>query len=472
MSSVDRRERLLVRLVVEQPAGPSNGYRVDTRSGAITLADVEAELPAAPIEHGILARTLGANGKPLTAIMPVRVPTFRGCIVPARPLAVLTTPAGMSVIVVVPDADPILAAATTLIDLDRRTIDALRAIGMPVGGAEEAQQLVRDALEAERRSAAAVMQEGRALVAWKVSDERPPDTRGGEAQSHTFAEQAVPRLPARFQEYIARALLPEERILLFVTRPAMRLRRGFVLGRRLLLEGLLIVTDRQVMVMTDSTSADSTFVHWGYIARTSAVERLAGVRVREDSEISLTVEFAAAYGREAITVVFPRHLRDAVVDAAELLRGFVPADGGQALRRLYPRVLPRALPDMAAVFDRAVPPPAWAHDLIADESILAWAEAPADRRPPPRIVVGERSVAITGAAYIPTQGERMPITAITSLEMTLSLLASRFELAVAEGEGVRRIVLRFDYPAAPPFLTAFTAARHLMGLPLSETYDG
>jgi hypothetical protein len=42
--------RLTVRVMVQPPAGPSNRYTPDPRSGGVALAGVEPELPASPFE--------------------------------------------------------------------------------------------------------------------------------------------------------------------------------------------------------------------------------------------------------------------------------------------------------------------------------------------------------------------------------------------------------------------------------------
>jgi hypothetical protein len=173
--------------------------------------------------------------------------------------------------------------------------------GAAVRDAAAAEAAVRAAVEAGHRLRAGQEQDARTVIAWKVSDERaPPGTMrsGGLAgRPSSVAEQAVPRLPVRFQTAIARALLPEERIIVFVRRPARRVLRAFGLRRRSLHEGILVVTDRQVLFMQDSLPPSSTLGHWGYIARVSAIERLAAVTVaRAEGLVTLSLTLAAARG--------------------------------------------------------------------------------------------------------------------------------------------------------------------------------
>jgi inorganic pyrophosphatase len=455
-------DRLQARLIVEQPAGPHNRYRIDPRAGTVVLEAVEANAPVRPFERGRLADTRGPDGRPLRAVMPVRVPTFPGCMVPVYPIAALQ-PVGQlaPLVVVVPVADPTLAPLRALAELNenlRQAILAEAPTAEVVEGAA-AETLVRGGIEAELRARAAAQRP--AIPAWKASDVRPRYAGGRELEPHTYAEQAVPLLPARFQEYIARALLPEERILMFIHRPVTET-GGFRLRRTKLREGIFVLTDRQVMLMTDTVEPDSTMVHWGFIARVSAVERVTAVQARVQGTLAhLVVTLAARRGAETVSFAFPAAFMPAVEEAAALIAGFIPAADTRALRRCYPRELPVELPSLATV-QAQMQAPTWARDYLPDERPLAWARTEGDRERA-AVVVGERRVVLDGADKAGPL--RIALDDITSVQMTLALVASGLEVAVAEGEAIRRPALRFPYPAAGPFLTAFTALRHLLGLP-------
>lgn len=455
-------DRVQARLIVEQPAGPFNRYRLDQRTGAMVLEGVEADAPVRPFERGRLADTRGPDGRPLRAVMPVRVPTFPGCAVPVYPIAALQ-PVGQlaPLVVVVPAVDPALGPLRTLAELGeelRRALLGEAPTAEVVEGAA-AEALVRNAVEAELRARATAQRP--AIPAWKASDVRPRYVGGRELEPYTYAEQAVPLLPARFQEYIARALLPEERILMFIHRPVTET-GGFRLRRTKLREGIFVLTDRQVMLMTDTVEPDSTMVHWGFIARVSAVERVAAVQARVQGSLAqLTVTLAARRGAETVSFAFPAAFMPAVEEAAALMADFIPATETRALRRCYPRELPVELPSLATV-QAQMQAPAWAREYLPDERPLAWARTEGDRERAV-IVVGERQVVLEG---VDKAGPlRLALDDITSVQMTLALVASGLEVAVAEGEAIRRPALRFAYPSAGPFLTAFTAIRHLLGLP-------
>jgi hypothetical protein len=175
----------------------------------------------------------------------------------------------------------------------------------------------------------------------------------------------------------------------------------------------------------------------------------------------LTVTLAARRGAETVSFPFPAAFMPAVEEAAALISAFIPAADTRALRRCYPRALPVDLPNLATAPAREQAP-AWARDFLPNERPLAWARTEGERGRV-AVVVGERQVVLDGADKAGPL--HIALDEITSVQMTLALVACGLEIAVAEGEAIRRPALRFAYPAAGPFLTAFTAIRHLLGLP-------
>jgi len=446
--------------IVRQPGGPANRYRVNARDGAIVLDGVDADLPRLPVEYGEIASTRDEGGRPLRVAIAVRLPTCAGCTIPVHLVGLARDANGAPLVIAVPAVDPVLAPIASIAALPT---EAQSALGMVTGTADEAIALVRAAQEAYHRARREEERSSRRILAWKASEAAPPIVAGKEVERHTFAENAVRYLPARFQEYIERALLPEERILHFIHRPAMTI--GGRLRKTRLREGIAVITDRQVLLMTDSVDADATFVHWGYIGRSTAVERLTAVAVREESH-SATLSFTATAlrGSEVISFVFPPEASTDLREAAALLARFAAAVPSQAVRRLYPRALPRDLPGLAVWVGGT--PPAWTAELLAGDHPIAWAEAPSSHGGHVRAVVGEYTVALaeTGRG---TGIQRVPLDEVTSLELKLSLTGCRLTLFGAGGE--QSATIRFDYGAASPFLTVFTAARHLLGLPPAAT---
>lgn len=456
--------RSRVRLVVRRAAAPANWYEGEPALAGVALAGVDTSLPPALLECGEIERTADGGGGPLRAVVLVRAPTFPGCRIVGYPIGLLHLGEtdGPPAVVVVPAVDQDLVHAHEIADLPDEARRALAGLGQPGGDVAAATAALREATERYLRdeAAAKTMQ----LLTWKAGDVKPPKTDRGEAEPHTFAEYAVTYLPARFQEYIARALLPDERILQFVQRPQTTL--GGTFRRRTLREGLAVVTDRQVLLMQDSTSADTTFVHWGYIARCCAVEQVVAAEVQADERFAtLRVTAMGAFGCEAMEFAAPAEALEALLDMAALLEAFNPPAETRTLRRRYPRLLPQELPALAQGLAPGGPP-SWAQELLAGEELLAWARAPErPSGPPPTVVVGAGSAVVMGGRKAPTVPMVISVPALTTLEMTLSLMGSGLELTSGSPRGVERYQLRFDYPAAPAFLTAWTALRHLMGNP-------
>src|SRR5437879_5525978 len=105
-TTVDQRSRekipgrLTVRVVIDAPAGPANRYRLDPRSGQIELAGVDAVRPRALAERGRIPGTLDDSGESLQAVIPVRLPTFPGCVVPAHPIGITRPLDGKAAVIV------------------------------------------------------------------------------------------------------------------------------------------------------------------------------------------------------------------------------------------------------------------------------------------------------------------------------------------------------------------------------------
>ncbi|MGH3281949.1 MAG: inorganic diphosphatase [Trebonia sp.] len=77
-----------VEVTIETPQGSRNKYRIDPKSGRIRLDRMLFTSTVYPLDYGKIPDTLAEDGDPLDALVWLDEPTFPGCLVTARPVAV------------------------------------------------------------------------------------------------------------------------------------------------------------------------------------------------------------------------------------------------------------------------------------------------------------------------------------------------------------------------------------------------
>ena len=77
-----------VEAVVEVPMGSRNKYEMDQKSGRIRLDRMLFTSTRYPLDYGFIDRTLAEDGEPLDALVWLEEPSFPGCLVTVRPIAV------------------------------------------------------------------------------------------------------------------------------------------------------------------------------------------------------------------------------------------------------------------------------------------------------------------------------------------------------------------------------------------------
>ncbi|HSZ43463.1 MAG TPA: inorganic diphosphatase [Trebonia sp.] len=75
-------------IIVEIPQGSRNKYEMDHASGRIRLDRMLFTSTRYPLDYGFIPDTLAEDGDPLDALVMLEEPTFPGCYVHARPVAV------------------------------------------------------------------------------------------------------------------------------------------------------------------------------------------------------------------------------------------------------------------------------------------------------------------------------------------------------------------------------------------------
>lgn len=74
-------------VIVEIPKGQRNKYEVDHETGRIRLDRTLFTTMTYPTDYGFIEDTLAEDGDPLDALVALAEPTFPGCLVRCRPIA-------------------------------------------------------------------------------------------------------------------------------------------------------------------------------------------------------------------------------------------------------------------------------------------------------------------------------------------------------------------------------------------------
>ena len=96
-------------VLVEIPKGSRNKYEVDHESGKLRLDRTLFTSMAYPADYGYIEDTLGQDGDPLDALVLLPYPTFPGCLVKCRPVAMyrmVDEKGGDDKVLCVPASDP------------------------------------------------------------------------------------------------------------------------------------------------------------------------------------------------------------------------------------------------------------------------------------------------------------------------------------------------------------------------------
>ena len=427
--------------VVLRPKGTYNNYVFDERhrmvrlKGVVRLADSVAEV-------GELRGAWGADDNPFQALIFTALPTLPGCIVRGHVEGAL-------------EGRTVEGARHALVLSTVRHRDALSRQTLASQVLETAVALLgwRPSTQVrwlEKDAALALLWEGRERsladrarqraprhgAAWKAQPGERPRDGSVYTEPHTWAERMVASLPSRFQRYVQDELLDEERILFFVERPPFRPpgARWGLLRRQRLSEGLLIITDRQVLFMEDALPPDITMVDWGYIARTTAVERIQGAELRaEPDRAVLHVRVQAESGSEHLSVPFPPECKDPLAEVELLLRSFASPEGN-AVRRLYAEG--DGAKDMEVV--------------EASSRVGNWVRVEGSEV----VVHGPRGEARLNAACIST------------VEFTNSLVGCRLRFFSPQERQLTVSSVPFEYPEADLFLAVYRRVRWLLARPL------
>jgi inorganic pyrophosphatase len=79
----------VVKVLVEIPKGSRNKYEYNRETGELELDRRVFAAVTYPTEYGFVQQTLAEDGDELDAMVVVTEPTFPGCVVPIKPIALL-----------------------------------------------------------------------------------------------------------------------------------------------------------------------------------------------------------------------------------------------------------------------------------------------------------------------------------------------------------------------------------------------
>jgi inorganic pyrophosphatase len=113
-------DRLTFDVTVEIPKGQKNKYEVDHATGRIRLDRTLFTSTAYPADYGFIEGTLGQDGDPLDALVLLPEPTFPGCLIQCRAVAMFRMKdeaGGDDKVLCVPAGDPRGDAVKDISDL-------------------------------------------------------------------------------------------------------------------------------------------------------------------------------------------------------------------------------------------------------------------------------------------------------------------------------------------------------------------
>ncbi|HEX2915825.1 MAG TPA: inorganic diphosphatase [Chloroflexia bacterium] len=308
----------VITVTIRHPSGSYNRYEWDERRGLLYLAERVWLEKHNSFEVGTIPGTLTWRGVELPALLPVDLPDFPDVVVKARPIGLLNEVINPDIgerrpqvmnrqfIVAVPLADPLYGGASKVSDLSpswQMEVEASLTTNSHDEGAltsrehksnegssrgqlyewrwesgEAAYKVIAHSRQAFRSAHSNLSRPD-----WKLADEELDNFLQGdllkedETARHSEAENEFFRLPYRFQEHVARCLLPEERIVSWLLRPGFK--EGFLWRKVEHQDALLIQTDRQLLWLSDTLPPGSTLVDWGYRVEAFSLHRLVEVGI-------------------------------------------------------------------------------------------------------------------------------------------------------------------------------------------------
>ena len=106
----------LINAVIETPKGSRNKFAFDKATGLFLLKKILPAGTAFPLDFGFIPHTLCQDGDPLDVLIIMEEPTYPGCLVPCRPIGIITGKQSKSKNSKAEENDRVIAVADASID--------------------------------------------------------------------------------------------------------------------------------------------------------------------------------------------------------------------------------------------------------------------------------------------------------------------------------------------------------------------
>lgn len=444
-SSRRARSGVAVEVVIVESRGTAAVYRAEDR--ALRLDDV-VRGPSGAGDLAECVRVVDDHGDPVRALVLRSTPLAPHTRVTLRPLGLLHPRLGESpVLVGAPIADPYAPS----LDGSSSLRGELERLAQGGGDARFAQTIPR---WEDAAAAGAYAQEGAARASVLRSGRRAFDVwRRTDVSVSEGVEAQVGRLPLRFQDFVRELLVPGERIHFFAGRPERLSHLPFGRSRG---EGLLVVTDRQLLAIEDERPR-SELTWWGCDARSIPLERVADVGANPEG-----LAARSEAGGPAFAIQLPQDVRPIVDETVSFVEGFARRAGMLPMRRYTiepraePLVVPEGWPDAPAVGARLL---AELERQIHGTPLIAAYVKPArvgrDREGVLALYPDELAFAPLASAVSPV---RVALASLAWVELRRSVLTSHLRIVGTREE-------RWPSAASGPLVPFFVALRQLIANP-------
>lgn len=475
--SPDRPLRVVVRIT--EPARPAPIYQWDEARSALRLVGL---VPGNRALAGDLAAT---NTSPTTATIVVGLDgagLAPGALVECQVVGGLCDAGNRLALVARPTALEAGAALPELADLVA-TLRHATDLEAPVRWLDD--RAVAVAWEAQRAAAS----HQSALPVWRM----PAGVDFSRAAIDGLgifdaAPALLEYIPYRFQRYLTRYLLDDERVLFFVERPESAVRGpGWLARRQRRLAAIFLITDRRMLWLEDLAQPDATQAETSHQISLAPLSRLAEVRVEEaeGGDVRLALVLRATGGAAWWPVVLPGTARQPAAAAAQLLRGFLPAADGQRDRRLRRQFAPGPWQPQGRLRDEV----AYVESLVdadtrrrldaaqrrelAEAPLLALARTPAQEgQPPSALALTPAAAVVLMARHGTVETRTIPLGALSGATLKVSVLGCGLTLNVPHGATDVSVTLPFATVASGPFRALLTILSLLLTSPATATTKG